>query len=290
MKTQTVAIIGENSYIGTKFIEYCQNDSELDISVINSRQNDLSTYDFKNIKVVIHVAGIAHVSTNPKMDTLYYKINRDLPISAATKARKDGVKQFVFLSSMIVYQDPKKIGELHEIALSTIPNPQNAYGRSKLEAEIGLQSLASENFLVSILRLPMVYGEGCKGNFPRLISLGLKAPLFPDLSNSRSMIYIVNLCAYIRYCIVEKKHGLLFPQNKDYVNTRDIIELAACSQKRRIRFSPFLGKVIRIIFGRSNTVNKVFGSKVYSKALSPDMDLYNRYSFIESMNRYLNSL
>ena len=92
------------------------------------------------------MAGIAHVSTEPKMKDLYYKVNRDLTIEVAKKAKTEGVKQFIFLSSMIVYGDIVKKNRI--IDKNTIPKPKNYYGKSKLEAEKGIKPLANEDFKV----------------------------------------------------------------------------------------------------------------------------------------------
>src|SRR5699024_10434376 len=116
------------------------------------KEKDFSTYD-----VVVHVAGIAHVSTDPKMEELYYQVNRDLTIDVAKKAKDEGAKQFIFLSSIIVYGDqPSESGIIDQ---DTIPNPDNFYGKSKLEAEEGIKNMECGDFKIVILRPPMIYGK-----------------------------------------------------------------------------------------------------------------------------------
>jgi UDP-glucose 4-epimerase len=226
------------------------------------------------------VAGIAHVSTDPSMESLYYSVNRDLPIAVAQKAKKEGVKQFIFMSSMIVY------GSDTNITADTKPNPANFYGKSKLEAEEALLALADDTFTVTIIRTPMVYGQNCKGNFSRLIKLAQKAPIFPDFDNKRSMIYIDNLCAFILRCIENPSSGIVFPQNTEYVSTKDIIAHAAACMNRKIYFTKAFNPLIHILINKVPLVSKVFGTKTYDPSLSSDRAQYNVYTFEESIKRY----
>lgn len=128
---------------------------------------------------MFHAAGIAHVSSDPKMEEIYYNVNCDLTIETAKKAKADGVKQFIFMSSIIVYGDSN--GKKIVIDENTIPMPSNFYGNSKLQAEKGLKPLGSDNFKVAILRPPMIYGKGSKGNYPKLAKVAQKLPFFPTL-------------------------------------------------------------------------------------------------------------
>jgi UDP-glucose 4-epimerase len=224
------------------------------------RDNDFSGYD-----VVFHVAGIAHVSSDPKMEDLYYKVNRDLTIETAEKAKAEGVKQFIFMSSIIVYGDSSSSKRV--IDKNTVPTPSNFYGNSKLQAEEGIRPLEDDNFKIVILRPPMIYGKGSKGNYPRLAKLARKVPVFPDIDNQRSMLHIDNLCEFIKLMIDNKESGLFFPQNKEYVKTSEMVRLIADVHGKKIRlmkvFNPFLKLMYRI-----GTVNKVFGNMVYDKSMS----------------------
>jgi UDP-glucose 4-epimerase len=264
----------------------CQHDFEFDVKYLDSRGNEWESQDFRSFDVILHVAGIAHVSMDPRMESAYYKINRDLPIRVANKAKREGVKQYIFLSSMIVYGDTRGIRNVLNIMPDMKPTPESTYGRSKLEADILLQSLADDSFCVSVLRLPMVYGQGCKGNFPKLVRLARMIPFFPDINNERSMIYIDNLCEFFKICIRNRYSGVFCPQNAKYVSTKEIIACAASMAGKKIRFTKIFNPVIYLFAKRINSINKVFGSKTYDKSLSPDLELYNLYSFEESMKRY----
>jgi nucleoside-diphosphate-sugar epimerase len=187
---------------------------------------------------------------------------------------------------MIVYGDDTRLGETFTITVDTKPKPENFYGRSKFEAEIGLQALANEKFSVSIIRTPMVYGQGCKGNFPRLVDMAKKLPIFPDLNNQRSMIYIDNLCAYLKLVIDNKITGVLFPQNTEYVSTKDIILHTSRISNHKVFFTTFFNPLLFLLSSKVGLIRKLFGTKVYDKSLSPDMESYNLYTFEQSMERY----
>jgi len=282
-----IAIFGLSSYIGTHFAEFYAKDSSSDIEFIQSRDEKWKSMDFSVFDVILFVAGIAHVSHDPKMESLYYSVNRDLPIEVAKKSKEEGVKQFIFLSSMIVYGHDISLGNTFLITKDTEPNPENFYGKSKLEAEDGISQLQDERFIVSVLRLPMVYGPGCKGNFPQLIKLGRTVPIFPDIENKRSMIYIENLCEYIKLCIVNRFSGICFPQNADYISTKEIVLYVAENNNHHIICTKFFNPLIFLLSRHWNTLNKVFGTKIYDKALSSNVLDYNKVSFTDSMDRCL---
>ena len=160
---------------------------------------------FSGYDSVFHVAGIAHIKETIKNRDLYFSVNRDLAYEVAKKAKEDGVRQFVFLSTMSVYGLNTGI-----IDNNTPEAPKNAYGRSKLEAEKLIRELEAANFQVAIIRPPMVYGKGAKGNYQRLSKFAQKSPIFPDYNNQRSMLYIDNLCEFVRLIIIHVSTGIFF--------------------------------------------------------------------------------
>jgi nucleoside-diphosphate-sugar epimerase len=288
-----ICIFGARSYIGAsleKFLERRGDEDHYLISTIDSERTDWEKEDFSGFDAVLCVAGIAHISLDPKLKDLYYRVNRDLPVKAAKKAKDAGVKQFIFMSSMIVYGDDKPLGEDFEITNATAPNPENFYGKSKLEAENALLEFSDPTFRVAIIRTPMVYGPGCKGNFPKLIRLAQKTPIFPDYENKRSMIFIENLCSYLKKCLDNELSGILYPQNAKYVSTKKIIETVARMKGRKILFTPFFNLIIVLASRRFNALRKVFGNRYYPKSLSPDMASYNVAGFEESIEQTLKSL
>ena len=284
-----IAIVGKDSYIGTSFEKHMLNSGDYNIITIDSRNTPVENMDFTNIDVVLHVAGIAHVSAKKNMKDLYFKVNRDLAINTALKAKQDGVKQFIFMSSMIIYGDDAKIGKTKVITKDTIPNPSNAYGQSKLEADHYIQSLNDDNFKTVVIRTPMVYGPNCKGNFPRLVKLALRMPFFPNIKNERSMIYIYNLCELLKIIIEYKEFGAFYPQNSEYVSTVDIVKIVREMNNKKVRFTRIFNTLIKIASIFINTFNKVFGNKIYNEELSSCFDNhYNIVSFSDSLREIYN--
>lgn len=277
-----IGILGQNSYICNRFIQYI-SEKNIKVATINCRNESWKSNDFSKYKTLLCPIGIAHVSTDPSMENQYYEINRDLPVAIAKKAKENGVKHFIFFSSMIIYGADKSLGNEYTITNDTVPEPENFYGKSKLEAENLLISLVDDSFKVSILRLPMVYGPGCKGNFPQLLKVAKKSPLCPLIKNKRSMIYIDNLCEYLKLVIENKLTGILYPQNSNYVSTVDIIRLAAKYFNHKIIFIRFFNPLITKISKRLSVINKVFGTKIYDVSLSPDMVKYNKVDFETSI-------
>ena len=275
-----VLITGANSYIGTSFENYVKKlyPSDFSIETVDMIDGTWREKSFSGYDAVFHVAGIAHQKETKKNALSYYKINRDLAVETAKKAKDDGVKQFVFLSTMSVYGM-----ESGNIKLSTLPNPKNNYGESKLQAEELIRELESDNFKVCILRPPMVYGKGCKGNYNTLKKIALKLPFFPKVNNIRSMIYIDNLCEFIRLIILNVNNGLYFPQNKEYVNTSKLVELICLSNNKKMRFTGIFNWVIAIFRRVISSVNKAFGSLTYDLEMSENISDYNVFSFEDSI-------
>lgn len=264
--TKRILITGKNSYIGRSFIEYCaKNQFDFEIDELNVRGEGWKNYDFSSYDSIFHVAGIAHNSSNSKLENLYYEVNRDLTIAIAKKAKENDISQFIFMSSMIVYgnqPDGKK-----KITEDTKPNPDNFYGDSKLQAEKGLHKLESKNFSIAILRPPMIYGKGSKGNYPLLSKFARKTPVFPNFPNKRSMLHVDNLCEFVKYMILNEETGTFHPQNKELVKTTEMVQLIADYHGNKVWFTKLGNFLIKGLL-RMNLIKKVFGDLYYEKSLS----------------------
>ena len=242
-----VLITGQGSYIGTAVERWLLKDKDhyqvdtLDMQDETWRDTDFSQYD-----VVYHVAGIAHAdvgNVTEEQKQLYYKVNTDLTIEVAERARQAKVKQFIFMSSMIVYSGCKE----NFITSETEPCPLNFYGDSKWRADQKIQEMDAENFKVVVLRPPMIYGKGSKGNYPQLAKLASKLPVFPIVKNQRSMLHIDNLCQFVKLMIDNEEHGVFFPQNGEYSNTSDMVQMIAEVKGHRIIMIPFVGIFIKLL-------------------------------------------
>lgn len=277
-----ILITGANSYIGKSLEKWLEKyPEEYLIDTVDTKNDEWKEKDFSAYDVVFHVAGIAHVSSDPNMEELYYKVNRDLTIETARKAKAEGVKQFVFMSSIIVYGDSSS--DRRVIDRNTVPIPSNFYGNSKLQAEEGIMPLIDEKFKVVVLRPPMIYGKGSKGNYPKLASAAQKLPVFPDIDNQRSMLHTDNLCEFIKLMIDNEESGLFFPQNGEYVKTSEMVKLIAEAHGKDIKMLKVFNGILRLIAGKVGIVNKVFGNLVYENSMSDYRENYRIRDLRESI-------
>lgn len=279
-----ILITGENSYIGNQLENWLEKVPEEYVVVKHSVRNDKwKEIDFSIFDVVVHVAGIAHQDKKADQEELYYKVNTELTIEIAKKAKEQGVNQFIFLSSIIVYGESSRIGEKKVITKETKPEPINFYGNSKLLAEKGILPMQSDNFKIVILRPPMIYGKESKGNYTLLAKFAKRCPIFPDIENQRSMLHINNLSELIRLLIIEEERGEFFPQNKEYVKTSELVRNIANIHGNKIKLSTAFNPLIFRFKNKMNIVNKIFGSLVYEQEISVYKYNYQIMSFKESI-------
>lgn len=286
-----VLITGANSYIGTSFENWIKdNAADIQTDTLDMIGDDWKNADFGTYDAIFHVAGIAHADVGKvteEQKALYYKVNAALTGDCAQKAKKEGVKQFVFMSSIIVYGESAGIGKARVITKDTPLTPANFYGDSKVKAEETLQKLADDKFKIVILRPPMIYGKGSKGNYPLLAKMARKLPFFPNIKNQRSMLYVGNLCKFIACVIEREENGIFYPQNKDYVNTGEMVKCIAKVKDKKMRltgiFNPAL-KLIGKLGGKlGGLVNKAFGNMVYEKSMSEYDFEYQIYDLEKSI-------
>lgn len=279
-----ILITGAGSYIGEKVSQYIKiKENTWRVHQLDVQTEEWINHDFTNYDVVFHVAGLAHRKITPDIEPLYYKVNRDLAERIAIKAKESGIKQFIFMSTMSVYSD-----SLTYIDEKSPTCPDNAYGKSKLQAEVLIDKLKSHEFIVSIIRPPMIYGKGCKGNYNKLRDLALKYPAFPKVNNHRSMLYIDNLSEFIYRIIIKPKNGIFFPQNKELVNTSEWVQRIAIEHGKKIHISKVLGwfaqmgKNIPVI---NKYCIKAFGDSYYDLNMSnyPETN-YQIVNFIDSVH------
>lgn len=280
-----VLITGAGSYVGESVRKYILNTSAVfEIDVVDTFDDHWKQADFTKYDVVYHVAGIAHVNAAPKMEPLYYKVNRDLTVEIAKHAKAAGVKQFIFMSSMIVFHESRSL-KTEMLTIDTKPNPNGFYGDSKLQAENGLHELASPSFLVCILRPPMIYGPNSKGNFLRLGWLATKTPIFPNWHNKRSMLYVDNLGEFVKQTILRELSGTFYPQNKELADTVEIVRFFARKYNHKICFSKLFNPFVWLGSFFFQPLNKMFASYFYDPKMS-EMDFdYQLVSQEESFEK-----
>ena len=263
-----VLITGAGSYIGAKVEKWLkQYPEDFQVEVVDTIDGHWKQTNFGKYDVVYNVAGIAHVKAIAEEEDLYYAINRDMVTEIAKAAKDAGVKQFIHMSSMIVYKEVKTL-EGKRIHKDTIPAPNGFYGDSKLQGEKGIRSLDSPTFKVCILRPPMIYGPGCRGNFPRLAWLGVKMPIFAAWHNKRSMLFIDNLCEFVRQAILHECQGTYYPQNKEYADTVEIVRYFAKKYNHKIWITPLFNWIIFLFGNHVRALGKMFSNSTYDMEMS----------------------
>ena len=273
-----ILITGANSYIGVSVERYLSrwpDRYQLDtVDMIGDGWKDSS---FRDYDAVLHVAGLVHqpqTKNDPAQAEMYDRINHRLAVETARKAKAEGVRQFLFLSSASVYGLDAPVGKAVMITKDTPLNPKDNYGISKKNAEEGLRNLQDAQFQVAILRPPMIYGKGCKGNYQTMAKLARKLPVFPKVENQRSMLYMENLAEFIRLLIDDEAEGIFCPQNNEYVNTSDMVNLIAHANGRGILLLGGFTWALKLLRPVTGIVDKAFGSLCYDFELSRNIKDY----------------
>lgn len=301
-----ILITGINSYIGNAVERYlteynaAQGRELYRVDKVSLRDASWERISFAPYDAVLHVAGIAHADiggVSEETKALYYQINCDLAVKAAKKAKAEGVSQFLYLSSVIVYGDSARVGESKHITASVCPAPANFYGDSKWQAEQQLQQLETDEasgkaFRVARIRPPMIYGKGSKGNFPMLVKLAGKMLFFPNIENKRSMLYVENLAEFVRLLVESGRGGVFFPQNAEYVTTSEMVKVIAEVKGKKLALwkalNPFVKLAARVPGKIGGLANKAFGSLTIDRELSTrDFADYQIYSLEESIRKSL---
>ena len=285
-----ILITGAGSYVGESVRRYIlSTSSDFEIDAVDTMNDAWKEADYSKYDVVYHVAGIAHVNADPKMEALYYKVNRDLTVEVARAAKAAGVKQFIFMSSQIVFHESQSL-KTEVLTADTKENPNGFYGDSKLQAEKGLHELECDAFKVCILRPPLIYGPNSKGNFPRLVKLAQKTPLFPAWHNKRSMLYIDNLAEFVKQAILRELSGTFYPQNRELADTVEIIRYFAKANGHKVWITRFLNPFVWLGSFILQPINKMFATYYYDPEMSKvDFD-YQLVSFEESLKQMVNNV
>ena len=284
-----ILITGANSYIGMSFERYmAQWPEQYQVDTVDMIDGTWREKSFAEYDVVYHVAGIAHSDSgkiSPEKAKLYYAVNTDLTVETAKKAKTEGVKQFIFMSSAIVYGESAPIGKSKVITRDTPVSPANSYGDSKVQAENGILPLSDDSFKVVILRPPMIYGPDSKGNYPVLSKLAQKLPVFPKVDNQRSMLYLDNLMEFVRLMVENEEQGLFWPQNAEYSNTTELVKLIAQAHGKKMAVIPGFTWALKLLSHVTGLVNKAFGSLSYEQEISKYRDNYGIVSLKDSIAR-----
>lgn len=267
---KNILIVGMGSFVAESLYRWLKQSPNLyKVNIVSSMNEEWKKVDWTQYEVVIDCAGIAHINNiTEDMRELFYSVNRDLSINIATWAKQNGVKHFIIFSSMNVYGDC-----VNKLQDRLAENPTSFYGDSKLQGDRGIMKLEDESFIVSYLRPPFIYGKGCKGNYNSISKIAQRTPVFPTYKNQKSMIYIDNLCEFVRLVIDERLGGILTPQNKELVSTFDLVKEIAKCHKKTIWFTGVFNWTIKPASRMIRMVQRAFANDCYS------LDLSNYWGF-----------
>ncbi len=298
-----VLILGANSYIGNSFREYVKENypGEFTVTRVSLRGDDWKEADWSEYDSILNVTGKAHAdigSLTEEEKQEYYAINCDLACEAAKKAAEDGAGQYIYLSSIIVYGDSSNGGGAVHITKDTKPAPSNFYGDSKWQAEQKLQAMferfkadeRKNNTALAIVRPPMIYGKNSKGNFKMLVKLADKVPVFPNVKNERSMLYVENLAEFLCLLVESQKSGVFLPQNASYVTTAQMVAAIAAAKGKKVHLCSWMDPLVTLAKKMPGKIGgmagKAFGSMVIEQELSREkIDGYQRFGLKESVER-----
>ncbi|MCT7601865.1 NAD-dependent epimerase/dehydratase family protein [Aliarcobacter butzleri] len=266
-------ITGSNGFVGNYFINKYKE--KYDIRIFSFLKDDINTLDCNTIDIVFHLSALVHQMGGASANE-YEKINVIQTIELAKKAKESGVKHFVFMSTVKVYGEETN----SKYTENTVCNPEDDYGKSKLKAEQELQKLEDENFKISIIRTPIVYGYGVKANIKNLINLVNKVPVLPfgKIKNKRSMVYIGNLCHLVDEIIIQKKSGIFLACDDEPFSTSKFIELIAknIEKKTYLIKIPFFESLLKIL--KPSFHKRLYGSLEIDNTITKEkLNLKNPY-------------
>ncbi|ASD63968.1 NAD-dependent epimerase/dehydratase family protein [Bdellovibrio bacteriovorus] len=234
-----VLLTGASGFVGSNFLQ--RHGEDFTITTVSLKSSSPESLNLRGYDCILHCAALVHQMQGAPEDQ-YFAVNYELTKKLANTAKRAGVPHFVFVSTAHVFGDS---GDLYDHARrldeKSPCHPHDPYGRSKLAAEQYLQSLSDETFKVSIVRPPMVYGKGAKGNILSLIKLVKTVPFMPlgYKENARSIVYVGNLCYQLSLIIQKRAGGIFLPQDREPISIGTLVESIALALKvKRIIFKP----------------------------------------------------
>lgn len=259
MGNKRVLLVGAHSYIGGQLAKELE-EHHVEVKKIGGRNHEWETAEMAGYNSVVVAAAIVHKRERAEDKELYKKVNRDMPIAIAQRAKAAGVEQIVFLSSMAIF------GNQYEcISLQTKPKPETYYGKYKYQAERELRKMEEKQFKVAIVRPPMVYGEHCPGNYGKLKMLANYTIFFPDTKNKRSMIEVGRLAKYLSKIILQEKRGIFHPQDAEYVNTAKMVKEMRKEMGKKTCLFKWMNWILIPLSRKIGVFRKIFGNLWYEK-------------------------
>jgi nucleoside-diphosphate-sugar epimerase len=276
-------ITGSSGFVGSYFINKYKE--KYNIKTFSFLKDDINTLDCNDIDVVFHLSALVHQMGGSSAEE-YEKVNVTQTLQLAKKAKESGVKHFIFMSTVKVYGEETS----SVYTETTICNPEDEYGKSKLKAELELVKLEDENFKISILRTPIIYGYGVKANIKNLVNLVNKVSVLPfgKIENKRSMVYIGNICHLVDEIITQQKEGILLASDDEPLSTSRLIELIAKNLDKKVYLIkiPFFESLLKIL--KPSFYKRLYGSLEVDNTITKEkLNLKNPYSVEEGIRLIL---
>lgn len=262
-----ILITGSSGYVGSHLADSLEQLGNK-VSRLNVKNTLWKELDFKQYDAIIHTAALVHNNDPNAQLAEYFRVNMHLTFNLAMEAKKCGVKHFVFMSTMAVFGEDGKIGEMVELTNPTNLKPVTNYGISKAKAEAKIREIADDNFKVAIIRPPMIYGVGSPGNFTKLIKVAKRLPIIPNLSNARSALYIKHLEQFVNEIIKHEMTGIYHPKDKFEFNTTKVVTEIRKNEHKNTFLLP-IPKAMYPILNKFRVISKIYGNLAYAKSLYP---------------------
>lgn len=286
-----IMVTGSSGFVGGRFVSDFSDKYELQTP--NLRLTPVTHLDFSQVDAVVHCAALVHQMQGAPEDK-YFKINHDLTLDLAKAAKTNGVRHFIFISTAHVFGDSGSLDHSKVLSPSSPCNPTDGYGRSKLAAEKSLQEIESEDFKVSIIRPPMVYGEGAKGNLVKLAKLIRRIPILPFgyTKNRRSLVYVGNLTQFIDLVLQTEATGVLLPQDERSLSIKEIAQLIAKALSKKTVFVPIPHVFVKVLaFALPKTIHRLYGTLALDPNRSGPMKTYvPQHSTADAFERMLQQI
>lgn len=284
-----ILIIGKNSYIGNSIENWLLRwPEEYHVTKVSVHDEKWKEKSFRQYDVVINMAAIVHANgSNRESLNEYMKVNCDLAVEIFDKCINENIKQYIFFSTGAVYTQNDRKNKDIQIQKNRKYDPRTEYGKSKYAAEIKLLERDKKNTKLSIIRPPMIYGKNCKGNYTKLRKLAIRTPVFPVINNKRSVLYIDNLCEFVKILIQEAEEGIFHPQDPQFVSTMQIVDYISKAHEHKIKYIKIPDIILKILMNSSNLLSKVIGNFTYDQKLS---QIFNQEYQLFTTEEAINSI
>lgn len=270
-----ILITGKNGSLSVAVSDYLNKKDFCRTERISLRDESFLSHSFSGVDAVVHIAGATPQNTGAAED--YYTVNTELTRRFAEKCKKDGVRHFIYISSMAVYGVEQSMDkEKGTVTKDTPLNPLSDYGKSKLFAEQALGQIRDESFMLAVVRVPSIYGKGKTEYLDQYRYLADKLPFIPIAFDDhyKSAVCVENLCELISLIAQNRCEGVFCPD--DGLCSASDFCCAIYPDKKRSRI---FGRLMEFFLKRNERIRDYYGTVCYAGELSDAFD--GKYRIID---------